>query len=133
MHYKYLLNFLIASFCLLGCKKNRIEKFNITFEVITSTPISSTVNVITKNGLASPVTYSDFTTGTNWAKTIEAKTAYRPITLFMNAQNIFLTGPGTATCNIYVNGVVKSTSTASSIKVGAADQVTTIPLQFDIQ
>lgn len=125
---------MIVIYLFSSCKKNLgIEKFNITFEVITSTSISSKANVITKVGLAPPITYSEFISGTSWHKTVEAETAYRPINLTMNAQNIFLTGPGTATCNIYVNGVIKNTSTASSTNIGGVDQVTTIPIQFNIQ
>jgi hypothetical protein len=134
MRSSYLLSLLIASCFFFGCKKNLgIEKFDIRFEIITTTSVSSTVSVITKVGLAYPIIYSEFTTGTSWSKTVIAETGYRPITINMNAQNIFLTGPGSATCNIYVNGVVKNSSTASSIKVGAADQVTTTPIQFNIQ
>lgn len=123
--------FFSCVFFLFGCKKS--TDLVIKYEVVTTVPISSKATIPTNVSAPFPVNNTfEFLSGSTWSETVPVSTSYRPMSIHMNAQTIYLSGPGSATCNIYINGSLKATVTTASTFQGGKDQVFNPPLSHTL-
>lgn len=127
---KTLLIVLITICTICGCKKD--TKLVVVYELKTSVPITNAPTIITKFGYTTR-TFTDFTSGTSWSKSIEEETEHRPLPVYLNAQNVFLNGPGSVVVSIYVNNELKVTNTFQAVLYGSQYSASTAPLDYTIE
>jgi hypothetical protein len=120
---KILLSLLTVCIVFTSCKKSATQvttTFVVKYEVIWTSAL------LTQQGLSSTITYTNATgnpqiisnfSGTSWTNTI---TYQNPAAVTLSA-SLYGSGTGTCTVNIYVNGVLKSTSSSNGIALGGAD------------
>ncbi len=132
MFVRNLILLILVTISLNSCRKD--NKLSVKYEITTTTSISNPpTTIITKIGLRSADTFSNFTSGSYWTSTIDVETSYRPLTITLNPQTIYLSAVGSATLNIYVNGKLKATSTTQSTFFSNAHMITGAPLSVTIQ
>jgi len=137
--------FLFALFCVtfFACNKdtnNSTSSKEVKYEILTSVAIAppslgQIYRVGYINGTGQLETTDNFIAGQkSWTKTITITTASRPLNIQVAApQTVFLSAPGTVTCNIYVGGKLKATTTNNSTSASGLHFVVSTPCYYIIQ
>lgn len=111
---------------LSSCKKDDTStsgNFTVKYEIITSSPIASSelssgILVYTNGTGQVEAVQNVLQSGTSWSKTVTVTTSTRPLQLSLSPASARLSAPGSITSNIYINGVIKATSTGQSTTIG---------------
>ena len=130
---RFLIGTLLFSFFLSSCSKSKVKTYDFRFAIETTSPVITPGAYMTMTMGPLVVEHGTFASGTTWSHTRIMETGLRPIEVYFNSGTIYLSGAGSATFHIYVNGKEKATKTVSSVLQGSDHFISPSVSSYSVQ